>query len=124
MRISDWSSDVCSSDLCGFAHHGGSGDDFGCKEKSERSGASYEIRAHQPHHGLTRYAKGQRDSSLSRDDPESNLTHLPCYRRIVFFSEITRNDGPKNRVKTRSEEHTSELQSLMRISYAVFVLKK
>src|SRR3546814_18382056 len=77
MRISDWSSDVCSSDLCGFAHHGGSGDDFGCKEKSERSGASYEIRAHQPHHGLTRYAKGQRDSRLSRDDPESNLTHLP-----------------------------------------------
>src|SRR3546814_9153257 len=103
MRISDWSSDVCSSDQCGFAHHGGSGDDFGCKEKSERSGASYEIRAHQPHHGLTRYAKGQRDSSLSRDDPESNLTHLPCYR---------------------SEEHTSELQSLMRISYAVFCLKK
>src|SRR3546814_18047361 len=58
------------------------------------------MRAHQPHHGLTRYAKGQRDSSLSRDDPESNLTHLPCHRRIVFFSEITRNDGPKKRVKT------------------------
>src|SRR3546814_14353348 len=53
MRISDWSSDVCSSDL-----------------------------------------------RLSRDDPESNLTHLPCYRRIVFFSKITRNDGPKNWVKT------------------------
>src|SRR3546814_8515837 len=90
----------CHVDQCGFAHHGGSGDDFGCKEKSERSGASYEIRAHQPHHGLTRYAKGQRDSSLSRDDLESNLTQLPCYRRIVFFSEITRNDGSKNRVKS------------------------
>src|SRR3546814_4627316 len=31
---------------------------------------------------------------------------------------------PKNRTRTRSEEHTSELQSLMRISYAVFCLKK
>src|SRR3546814_7513026 len=32
--------------------------------------------------------------------------------------------GPLNVMRTRSEEHTSELQSLMRISYAVFCLKK
>src|SRR3546814_2250568 len=32
--------------------------------------------------------------------------------------------GPVGRARTRSEEHTSELQSLMRISYAVFCLKK
>src|SRR3546814_4153053 len=32
--------------------------------------------------------------------------------------------GPEARVGLRSEEHTSELQSLMRISYAVFCLKK
>src|SRR3546814_7156841 len=32
--------------------------------------------------------------------------------------------GPVYRMKPRSEEHTSELQSLMRISYAVFCLKK
>src|SRR3546814_3820233 len=32
--------------------------------------------------------------------------------------------GAANRAVTRSEEHTSELQSLMRISYAVFCLKK
>src|SRR3546814_2078320 len=33
-------------------------------------------------------------------------------------------DGPRRGVRDRSEEHTSELQSLMRISYAVFCLKK
>src|SRR3546814_4967312 len=35
-----------------------------------------------------------------------------------------RNHGGENRLHHRSEEHTSELQSLMRISYAVFCLKK
>src|SRR3546814_10073445 len=37
---------------------------------------------------------------------------------------IQRGHQPLGRVETRSEEHTSELQSLMRISYAVFCLKK
>src|SRR3546814_9356063 len=35
-----------------------------------------------------------------------------------------RREGTSRRVRQRSEEHTSELQSLMRISYAVFCLKK
>src|SRR3546814_9165111 len=38
--------------------------------------------------------------------------------------ELARIDPPGEIVKARSEEHTSELQSLMRISYAVFCLKK
>src|SRR3546814_4219063 len=37
---------------------------------------------------------------------------------------LTARDSVEDRVKGRSEEHTSELQSLMRISYAVFCLKK
>src|SRR3546814_4598392 len=37
---------------------------------------------------------------------------------------IVRNNGPLACARSRSEEHTSELQSLMRISYAVFCLKK
>src|SRR3546814_5729459 len=37
---------------------------------------------------------------------------------------VPRNAAPRRRVRRRSEEHTSELQSLMRISYAVFCLKK
>src|SRR3546814_2591746 len=86
MRISDWSSDVCSSDL---------------------------------------------------------NAHAPCTPvlpiTLSFSAPISRADAEKIRLKTvegerspsigdddsqRSEEHTSELQSLMRISYAVFCLKK
>src|SRR3546814_2023697 len=42
-------------------------------------------------------------------------------RRIAW---LRRQDVPVDRAAVRSEEHTSELQSLMRISYAVFCLKK
>src|SRR3546814_9575596 len=44
---------------------------------------------------------------------------LPCRTRSQPM-----NFGPISRPRNRSEEHTSELQSLMRISYAVFCLKK
>src|SRR3546814_2132150 len=43
-------------------------------------------------------------------------TYRPCCNNSTFFQDC--NHG------SRSEEHTSELQSLMRISYAVFCLKK
>src|SRR3546814_4316143 len=50
----------------------------------------------------------------SQPEADVNLVITSCYARHVIFSRIRR----------RSEEHTSELQSLMRISYAVFCLKK
>src|SRR3546814_7611480 len=96
MRISDWSSDVCSSDLVGK---------FIC------IGLNYS------------------DHAAETGNP------IPS-EPIIFMkatSAITGPDDdviiPKDSVKTdweveRSEEHTSELQSLMRISYAVFCLKK
>src|SRR3546814_5943072 len=47
------------------------------------------------------------------------------YRALLDHSvDIVIDGGPCGTVPTRSEEHTSELQSLMRISYAVFCLKK
>src|SRR3546814_7296260 len=100
MRISDWSSDVCSSDLRGWG---------GClrppyPERQPEAGAvlmfikqpwkappgattAYEVRYH----------RGRK--------PFSSLSEAQAFAK-------------------RSEEHTSELQSLMRISYAVFCLKK
>src|SRR3546814_7532826 len=48
---------------------------------------------------------------------DASVTHRRRYRS-------TRNGSREGRVPVRSEEHTSELQSLMRISYAVFCLKK
>src|SRR3546814_6767534 len=58
--------------------------------------------------------------------PERDLHEL--FARMCFNAAISNlDDHPRNHAllaKERSEEHTSELQSLMRISYAVFCLKK
>src|SRR3546814_2163670 len=90
MRISDWSSDVCSSDLT-----------------VERRIGSAESRDAQ-------CRDLQRGRRLRRDrDAGRNRGAVP---------DRARQRGGKSRF--RSEEHTSELQSLMRISYAVFCLKK
>src|SRR3546814_8255758 len=74
MRISDWSSDVCSSDLCA---------------SSADASMKYTLR---PPKAL--------ESDWAISDKRGSVSAI------------------------RSEEHTSELQSLMRISYAVFCLKK
>src|SRR3546814_4637332 len=98
MRISDWSSDVCSSDLVNgiLTHFGESCQKYG----GEQPGLVWKLR-------LPDYDKkiGVRFLSL-KGPPTMKLLHLPVLAAI------------------RSEEHTSELQSLMRISYAVFCLKK
>src|SRR3546814_2189030 len=51
--------------------------------------------------------------------------HAPgVYRLRCAPASVLNNEKPSARARVRSEEHTSELQSLMRISYAVFCLKK
>src|SRR3546814_10654706 len=98
MRISDWSSDVCSSDLqpprTGGALHR--------REALLRIGI----------HGLppAQGARSDHQSGLCRDKGRRSVPHQDY--------------PPERDVADRSEEHTSELQSLMRISYAVFCLKK
>src|SRR3546814_4440014 len=52
-------------------------------------------------------------------NPTSAISWLPCRVRVTRFRRQRLGAYP-----SRSEEHTSELQSLMRISYAVFCLKK
>src|SRR3546814_8742056 len=103
MRMSDWSPDVCSSDLLQLLHG-------------------------------SRYLRGRWSATVL----------VESIKRSVFVLQPGQNrsfgpTGPNKRVDTlngcnvvarqettsrRSEEHTSELQSLMRISYAVFCLKK
>src|SRR3546814_2557631 len=90
MRISDWSSDVCSSDLtieCAVV---------GVWPQPHRRGL-----LHQPFRDRLRDQFAVCVAAHLRRDAELEL-----------------------QVMMRSEEHTSELQSLMRISYAVFCLKK
>src|SRR3546814_10757055 len=57
--------------------------------------------------------------SRTRPCPRKRMAH-----RVYGAQERARNDDADRAAAERSEEHTSELQSLMRISYAVFCLKK
>src|SRR3546814_8607166 len=92
MRISDWSSDVCSSDL---------------------------IAGRNARRGVDRLA----DRPLRRDRPLGFVGDAgPRGRRRLQEYLPDRQCGLAR--QERSEEHTSELQSLMRLSYAVFCLKK
>src|SRR3546814_6539884 len=59
----------------------------------------------------------------SRDDAAATASRLRL-RRNPCTDSVSRRARHQPRLPLRSEEHTSELQSLMRISYAVFCLKK
>src|SRR3546814_3221383 len=106
MRISDWSSDVCSSDLQVLAataplKHWSSPD----KQWSRRSG----------------------DMIANKYGNPMKLAGWIFLPSLAFMLAGCGDKDPKNTEDLsngRSEEHTSELQSLMRISYAVFCLKK
>src|SRR3546814_2251498 len=96
MRISDWSSDVCSSDLKGLVASG------------QRLGGSCGVACEVPWRKV-----------VTPHGPR--VEHRRSTGRTAM---ATRLGAPRSAAATRSEEHTSELQSLMRISYAVFCLKK
>src|SRR3546814_6821396 len=114
MRISDWSSDVCSSDLVDDAL-----DDGGCFGKRYDAGNPGEFPRISHGDGVAVLGK------LKDNDADDHRTILPSSRGTKAGGDVLtacqRCDPPE---KARSEEHTSELQSLMRISYAVFCLKK
>src|SRR3546814_9198391 len=129
MRISDWSSDVCSSDL----RHLGIVDCRGEHVEPRSVGA--------PHHGIAhrRWIEMLRaaDQVVPFDrgiviEPETpvRLDALGLEARAIGIAQPQRRaivdrrqPAPKlDLALERSEEHTSELQSLMRISYAVFCL--
>src|SRR3546814_9639206 len=108
MRISDWSSDVCSSDLqapegdCAGLDHARRGDERAWPRSADLAVAGP---LHARRFDRSRDAAGRRPGV--RPDPVRGQSRL--YAGAPY--------------RYRSEEHTSELQSLMRISYAVFCLK-
>src|SRR3546814_9855589 len=117
LRISDWSSDVCSSDLT-------TGGGRAASAGGEQAAAAHRVRlrqAEQVEHGRGDVA--QRAAFAQRDS-----------RAFTNVHQRHRADGVRGvrlaggrvahhlQVAVRSEEHTSELKSLMRISYAVFCL--
>src|SRR3546814_10741971 len=114
MRISDWSSDVCSSDL---------------PISLKPSSRPYELSCSAVC-GLE-HGRGDRlGQARAVESAAQVLTRVLSARVLAPGRAQLRTPGeyPELRcpfaVPVRSEEHKSELQSLMRISYAVFCLKK
>src|SRR3546814_1989758 len=134
MRISDWSSDVCSSDLLigDFLIDVGSivGD------PSHDVFLSFEAESRSQQQPALPFRRGTGWGGRARIWPLARASRLarPTLRRASGAAFGGLHGGPDCRSGTkgqpplvfpgRSEEHTSELQSLMRISYAVFCLKK
>src|SRR3546814_4049750 len=113
MRISDWSSDVCSSDLRVVVATADQPLDR--EERVFRIGDGLAL-GRLPDQPLAALGKG--DHRGRRSNAFGVLDHLGL--RALHDGDA----GVRGAQVDRSEEHTSELQSLMRISYAVFCLKK
>src|SRR3546814_1047938 len=112
MRISDWSSDVCSSDL---------------PEQPERQGDGADDQAL----ALVLLPLRGRGGILHGEAWLPALSSVATRPGSTAAASSSRSSGKAPSCSAgelvnshRSEEHTSELQSLMRISYAVFCLKK
>src|SRR3546814_9447781 len=119
MRISDWSSDVCSSDL----HRGSSDLRHATAVARQRTARGLSLHTRRRARRSRRRACVGGRRGRAADQRWRNGESLPPVARPAAVSmngQVT----PKRRDYRRSEEHTSELQSLMRISYAVFCLKK
>src|SRR3546814_3178191 len=155
VRISDWSSDVCSSDL----HEPGKRSQFELDDRDEQlnreneEGEDHDHPGDQQHHDRDEIVEEGREAEHLRclveqrprcgEARPGEFTGLqeivgghaaaargqpePCERAeddIGERREAAEDEGERADIENRSEEHTSELQSLMRISYAVFCLKK
>src|SRR3546814_10265453 len=120
MRISDWSSDVCSSDLF-------PGSLYALETKASFTKPTWRaILSVEPEAGkrfYLSYDRGYKSGTYtSQAQNAAQAAFLVKPERLDSFNLGAKTSWLDN--KFRSEEHTSELQSLMRISYAVFCLKK
>src|SRR3546814_4383400 len=122
MRISDWSSDVCSSDLLIF--------------DLKRAGTRLD---HLLGEEIGRLRITEAGVDVGDDRNNMGLVILGLVQQLPFLRAVAGRAGGVDLAEDhaqlariglaeegvkRSEEHTSELQSLMRISYAVFCLKQ
>src|SRR3546814_8211318 len=107
MSISDWSSDVCSSDLLAIFLYVGAEVAIGTQMALFLNSASiWDIPLQHAGYYVSLYWLG---AMIGRFVGSALLTRIKAHLLLAV---------------NKSEEHTSELQSLMRISYAVFCLKK
>src|SRR3546814_4316971 len=122
MRISDWSSDVCSSDLSAI------------NAASMLMLAGRKAQARQMAQAALQKLKAadnevERFYALATESEAALLLDDPtrCRKKLVAADRLLADDvtrRSRTRLQLRSEEHKSELQSLMRTSYAGFCLKQ
>src|SRR3546814_5784701 len=133
MRISDWSSDVCSSDLHQHVRQGqrpqrpllvGTRDDVGGMpfRAADKEG-QVTTKPAPVFHAHGKLLRGMLSPATVERDHLRVLRQCGQHAR-AFVLGRARGVAALAAQARRSEEHTSELQSLMRISYAVFCLKK
>src|SRR3546814_2936079 len=118
MRISDWSSDVCSADLTlrggtGEArwHHRGVFAARGCRRALSRTPTA-------------RHRADPMRQPAANPGNDRGLKKAPHRGAFPVQAAVRIRRTDPAAPSCRSEEHTSEIQSLMRISYALFCLKK
>src|SRR3546814_1037560 len=122
MRISDWSSDVCSSDLekitnayAMLANHGRALKPRVIDYAQDRRGKVIFPKNWKPCEGCNMKDWDGRPMPRFAKSGKQLMDPITAYQVVHMLEGV---------VQRRSEEHTSELQSLMRISYADFCLKK
>src|SRR3546814_9102641 len=113
MRISDWSSDVCSSDLDPALHRLGRHRAVTLRVRNARREEIFEFE--QPARAGEIF--------VARHAADRRFVHPDRLGDLAQRQRAHMRDAVQKKALLRSEEHTSELQSLMRISYAVFCLK-
>src|SRR3546814_6725441 len=119
MRISDWSSDVCSSDLPSRCND----IDFCLRLNVAGYRNVFTPHADLFHHEFTTCS--YEISCCKNIDFSNELNYMNSQWKEMFSSDPAYSPNlTLEHEDFRSEEHTSELQSLMRISYAVFCLKQ
>src|SRR3546814_9477611 len=111
MRISDWSSDVCSSDLVKVGLHLARHRLVEIDTGAVLDLLPRHLHRELPSFGIRAPEAGWRQQHFAAGQPGTGVDDQPAHR-------------PGLVVDQKSAEQTSELQSLMRISYAVFCLKK
>src|SRR3546814_10738682 len=124
MRISDWSSDVCSSDLAGLEAR--SVDRLRFERRLGAVRFRFWIKLRNEKGDFALDLQGRDGRGMVAEPIAGRVTPIFPIAMIVgrAVGELQSSVGEMLLGVSRSEEHTSELQSLMRISYAVFCLKK
>src|SRR3546814_9291741 len=118
MRISDWSSDVCSSDLDRPMPQEPA-------QPMDHAAMGHEGMIMAPTEPITPIpALTEADRIAAVPPPGGHAVHDNAIQSFVLIDRLETWDADSGTGLERSEEHTSDVQSLMRISHAVLCLKK